>query len=87
MAGFLRPAVAAADHADLAQQLPVRALVALVDVRLTVEAWPAGVTVATSQQLLERLRAFPATLGTTQAATVYAVARLKETWNPVRRRH
>jgi hypothetical protein len=44
------------------------------------------VTVATSQQLLERLRAFP-TLDTTQAATVYAVARRKETWNPVRRRH
>jgi hypothetical protein len=56
VAGFLRPALAAGGHPDLAQQLPVRPLVALVDVRLIVEALPAGVTVTMSQQLLERLR-------------------------------
>ncbi len=82
VAGFLRPALAAAGHADLAQQVPVRPLVALVDVRLTVQAWPTGVTVTMSRQLLERLHAFPVALTGEQAATIHAVARLEQTWNP-----
>ena len=60
----------------------MRSVIALVDVRLTVDAWPAGVTVAMSRQLLERLRAFPTVLDPTQAAAVYAVARRVHTWNP-----
>jgi hypothetical protein len=87
VAGFLRPALVAAGRSDLAQRVPVRPVVALVDVRLTVQAWPAGVTVTMSQQLLERLRAFPPALDIEQAATVYEVARLEQTWNPVPRRH
>ncbi len=83
VAGFLRPALAVAGHADLAQRVPVRPLVALVDVRLTVQAWPAGVTVTMSRQLLERLHAFPAALNGEQAAAIYAVARLEQTWNPL----
>ena len=58
--GFLRPALTAVGRSDLAQRVPVRPVVALVDVRLTIQAWPAGVTVTVSRQLLERLRDFPA---------------------------
>jgi hypothetical protein len=85
--GFLRPALTAAGRPDLAQRVPVRPVVALVDVRLTVEAWPAGVTVTMSRELLERLRAFPAALDAEQATAVYEVARLKQTWNPMPGRH
>jgi hypothetical protein len=62
--------------------VPVRPLIVIVGGRLVVDAWPSGVTVVMTSNLIEALRAFPAALAAETVGAVYELARRSSTWNP-----
>jgi hypothetical protein len=79
---FLRPALATAGGAGLAERVVARPMLAIVGGRLLIAQWAPGVTVVMPRQLVAALRAIPPVLDAGEVGTVFEVARRSTTWNP-----
>jgi hypothetical protein len=77
---MLTIALARDGHADLANRLKVRALLAIVGARLIVRTQPGEVRLATETTLARYLQQHPGLLEPTDTTAVYEIARRSSTW-------
>jgi len=77
---MLATALGREGHAELANQLRVRAVLALVGARMLVRTRPDGVLLATETTLARYLQQHPEQLDPAQVATIYTIARRSTTW-------
>jgi hypothetical protein len=79
-ATLLTAALTATGHPELAAQLRVRPVLAIVGGRLLVTQWTPGVAVVMTRELLGTLTALPATLDPTQVEVIYNLGRHRTVW-------
>jgi len=79
-ATLLTAALTATGHPELAAQLPVRPVLAIVGGRVLVTQWTPGVAVVMTRELLGTLTAMPDALDPTQVGVIYDLARHRAVW-------
>jgi hypothetical protein len=72
--------LSAAGHSELAAQLRIRPVLAIVGGRVPVARWTPGVAVVMTRELLGTLTALPDTLDPAQVGVIYNLARNRAVW-------